>query len=461
VLMVGVIPRWIYKAAVRTLQLVLAAALFPVLRGCYLRVRHFGMTALASFGIRIEPSRRNTVPGLSPKSTVVRGRNQATRRPTLAATTGSQGADGPSQLFVLIHGLGGTPDDLRCLERNLTQRGGTDVLVHKPACNTLVRSFDGVPNGARRVADEIRAVVAEHRASLRRISLVGNSLGGIYARYAAALLFDEDSKTIAGLEPTTFLTTASPHLGVGPFGYLGMFPSPLQTVGAALIGESCSQLMLRDGRGNQRPLLAKMADPMNGKEGARGSGGGSGARDEADGLPFVDALASFERRCAYANAVNDFLVAFETASIDPDATRTMRKKRSREASNPASANIIDAGGFGAAAGPTGSFPFPFTGAPRIADERDHIPTDPASHERSLSGSGSDAGDGLALQRKMAAGLQTLSWHHVDVEFPGYLPLAHNKICALQRDPVMEFLFKDGEFIVEHQAEYLLTWVREQ
>ena len=66
-LMVGVIPRWIYKAAVRTLQLVLAAALFPVLRGCYLRVRHFGMTALASFGIRIEPSRRNTVPGLSPK----------------------------------------------------------------------------------------------------------------------------------------------------------------------------------------------------------------------------------------------------------------------------------------------------------------------------------------------------------------------------------------------------------
>ena len=74
---------------------------------------------------------------------------------------------------------------------------------------------------------------------------------------------------------------------------------------------------------------------------------------------------------------------------------------------------------------------------------------------------SGAADGLALQRKMTAGLQTLSWHHVDVEFPGYLPLAHNKICALQRDPVMEFLFKDGEFIVEHQAEYLLAWVEER
>ena len=62
---------------------------------------------------------------------------------------------------------------------------------------------------------------------------------------------------------------------------------------------------------------------------------------------------------------------------------------------------------------------------------------------------------------MTAGLQTLSWHYVDVEFPGYLPLAHNKICALQRDPIMEFLFKDGEFIVEHQAEYLLAWVEER
>jgi hypothetical protein len=51
-------------------------------------------------------------------------------------------------------------------------------------------------------------------------------------------------------------------------------------------------------------------------------------------------------------------------------------------------------------------------------------------------------------------LRTLEWFHVDVEFPGMAPLAHNKICALQRDPVMKFLFKEGEWVVEHQAEYL-------
>ena len=55
-------------------------------------------------------------------------------------------------------------------------------------------------------------------------------------------------------------------------------------------------------------------------------------------------------------------------------------------------------------------------------------------------------------------MKTLTWHHVDVEFPGWAPLAHNKICALQRDPITEWLFKEGEFIVEHQAGYLLEHV---
>jgi hypothetical protein len=61
---------------------------------------------------------------------------------------------------------------------------------------------------------------------------------------------------------------------------------------------------------------------------------------------------------------------------------------------------------------------------------------------------------LRTQRAIADGLRTLEWFHVDVEFPGVAPLAHNKICALQRDPVMKFMFKEGEWVVEHQAEFL-------
>lgn len=119
-------------------------------------------------------------------------------------------------------------------------------------------------------------------------------------------------------------------------------------------------------------------------------------------------------------------------------------------------------------------------APRIADERHHAGRSsihPESTRRvdklkskcadGLSSGSEDpglsrgvraaSGDELTWQRLMSAGLKTLSWHHVDVEFPGVLPLAHNKICALSRSPVLRWLFKDGEVVVEHQAGYLLDW----
>ena len=132
-------------------------------------------------------------------------------RRSRSAGPASAPAGSPTRLFVLVHGLGGTPEDLTCLERNIllgARREGVAALVLKPGCNVLARSFDGVRAGATRVADEIRAVVAAH-PTLVDVSLVGNSLGGLYARYAAALLFDVRAGTIAGLRPDAFLTTAT------------------------------------------------------------------------------------------------------------------------------------------------------------------------------------------------------------------------------------------------------------
>jgi predicted esterase YcpF (UPF0227 family) len=79
------------------------------------------------------------------------------------------------------------------------------VLVFKPVGNNAFMSFDGVPAGAARIADEVRAVVAAN-PSLVYISLVGNSLGGIYARYAAALMFvaAADGADGRGLHSSTF-----------------------------------------------------------------------------------------------------------------------------------------------------------------------------------------------------------------------------------------------------------------
>ena len=71
----------------------------------------------------------------------------------------------------------------------------------------------------------------EKTESLRKISFLAHSLGGLFARYAAAVLYtttcagnvqlngsETSSSTehglIAGLEPVNFITLASPHLGV-------------------------------------------------------------------------------------------------------------------------------------------------------------------------------------------------------------------------------------------------------
>lgn len=77
-------------------------------------------------------------------------------------------------------------------------------------------------------------------SSLRKISFLAHSLGGLFARYAIAILYSRETKTagqssaqiiptarrsakswctsglgaVAGLDPTNFITLATPHLGV-------------------------------------------------------------------------------------------------------------------------------------------------------------------------------------------------------------------------------------------------------
>jgi len=312
----------------------------------------------------------------------------------------------PTHLVVCFHGLAGTPEDLRALARRMEAH--PDALARRVECNAPLNSFDGVEAGARRAVDELRVVVREN-PSLRYVTLYGNSLGGLYARFAAAVMWAESGDgTMLGLRPCTFLTTATPHLGVGCYGFFRLVPRVAQDLWARKLGRSIMELTVRDDEDGRRPLLARMADPS--------------VRDPLD---FIGALGAFERRCAYANATNDFLVSYETASISPELldAAVEREWRSME-------------------------------APQIVEEF-VVEGTPMGEHSALE----EKGDELDVRRRMARGLRTLTWKHVNVAFPGDVPLAHNKICALQRSEFLEKLFKEGEFIVDHQAEYLLEPIR--
>lgn len=60
---------------------------------------------------------------------------------------------------------------------------------------------------------QVRQIVRT-RPGLKRISFVAHSLGGLFQRYAIGDLYKTEDSTIAGLEPVTFITMATPHLGM-------------------------------------------------------------------------------------------------------------------------------------------------------------------------------------------------------------------------------------------------------
>lgn len=78
--------------------------------------------------------------------------------------------------------------------------------------------------------------MAQNTGSLKKISFLAHSLGGLFSRYAIAVLYSSDNLqkdmhddyvngksqsgsslkpgSIGGLEPINFITLATPHLGV-------------------------------------------------------------------------------------------------------------------------------------------------------------------------------------------------------------------------------------------------------
>lgn len=104
-------------------------------------------------------------------------------------------------LVVLCNGLMGSSNDLTYLAQKLRDEG---YLVLQSKANELQHSLLGIADGAKKLKEEVLTVKSKN-PKLERISLIGNSLGGLFARYAVMLLFDETSNTMHGLIPESFM----------------------------------------------------------------------------------------------------------------------------------------------------------------------------------------------------------------------------------------------------------------
>ncbi|KAL1979768.1 hypothetical protein VTN96DRAFT_5220 [Rasamsonia emersonii] len=199
-------------------------------------------------------------------------------------------------LCVLVHGLWGNPSHLDYVASALRERYGEDRLYILAAQrNAGSFTYDGIELGGERLAYEIEETLEKLAArgyQIKKLSMVGYSLGGLVARYALGLLHARG--WLDKLEPVTFTTFASPHVGVrSP---IKGFPNHIWNVlGARTLSMSGRQLFMIDKfRDTGKPLLSVLADP--------------------DSI-FIRALAKFKNRCLYANIVNDRSTVFYTTGI--------------------------------------------------------------------------------------------------------------------------------------------------
>ena len=197
-----------------------------------------------------------------------------------------------------------------------------------------------------------------------------------------------------------FMSIATPHLGVLNYTYIE------QTLDITIpfgVKKLVSNLMLRSGKHvfltdkyDDQPLLYQMATEDI----------------------YLNPLKAFTKRRLYANLRNDFVVPCEISSLlSHDECITLRRK------NQDQSGIVE-----------------------LIQEDDR-------KVRNLKKIESDS------FYQMLYSLDSIGWSKVLVNFPGYLPMAHNKICALQRDP--QWFYdkvmgtEQGKIVMNHAAEWLL------
>eukprot|EP01035_Chromulina_nebulosa_P017317 gene17317-22858_t len=306
----------------------------------------------------------------------------------------------------------GYSSDLDYLARSLKSSG---CLVLQSTSNEGIKSLNGLNDSANRLADEIISFKSNNN-DIKRISFVGNSLGGLFTRYVIKLLYDIADNSIAGLEANKFLTIASPHLGVRQYtfiddyginGYLSSFDSffakvfkkdsnkltdDLKLLVSNLFQATGNELFLSDNNNITSTLLYEMATSND----------------------YLKPLQSFYKRRLYANLQNDFMVPLGTAAILPDDT--VKKFRTSYSNNKGIVRIFS-----------------------------------SLHSDNTCGSNSDH------LNEMINSLNNIGWEKVIVSFPGFIPMAHNKIAAVEKFPnTLDKLlgFPEGQFVMDNASEWL-------
>ena len=210
----------------------------------------------------------------------------------------------------LIHGWMGNELEMGYIETSIRKQmtSNMNIVVYKPKCN-VGKTFDGIELGADRLVQELSTFITHHVARttttsekvVASLSIVGNSLGGLYARNLISKLPLKFTTTTTvqpvqvELIPMLFVTTVTPHLGCSQHTYVKI-PRWLE----GMIG----RLFRRTGRdlfaANDDGIIYQMSTQSH----------------------YLVPLQQYKKRVAYSNAFQtDFQVPTATAAfLSPSST---------------------------------------------------------------------------------------------------------------------------------------------
>ncbi|KAK6133466.1 hypothetical protein DH2020_032759 [Rehmannia glutinosa] len=390
-----------------------------------------------------------------------RAQVMSTSQGNLASPRGSANMeDKPDHLLVLVHGILASPSDWTYFEAELKRRLGKRFMIYASSCNTirrLSRELMELENDWQMKYALARSLlllvmqVVKKAESLKKISFLAHSLGGMFARYAIAVLYTPNVSSyqsddlagssptkvktlyssnkglIAGLEAVNFITLATPHLGVRgkkqlPFllgvPFLEKLAAPLAPV---FTGRTGSQLFLTDGKPNKPPLLLRMAS------------------DCEDGK-FISALGVFRCRVLYANVSYDHMVGWRTSSIRREKELYKPPRLSLDGYK----HVVDV-----------------EYCPPVSSEGPHFPPEAAKAKEAAQNEPTvqnTAEYHEIMEEEMIHGLQRLGWKKVDVSFHStFWPFfAHNNIHVKN-----EWFHNAGAGVVAHVADTIKQQEKQQ
>ncbi|OQR87170.1 hypothetical protein THRCLA_10492 [Thraustotheca clavata] len=295
----------------------------------------------------------------------------------------------PKNIFVLVHGVYGSPTDLAAIVKKLHLKFPSEDALIIQSRGNKGKTLRGLEKCGSNLAEEISDILMKYRtgANQHQLSFVGHSLGGLIIRQS--LIYLQEIFAKQNIECISYVSVCTPQLGsrcAGGTPSKNMWKFAVhQVLSMSLFyGKTGHELLFEDSP--VVPLLESMSSPNSLQ---------------------MQALQKFKHRTAVAVIEGDQLVSYASASMNPNLIEKMpTHKGSNE--NWQWGMLHD--GFSK----TTKF------GSMLYDTFEELPQSPPVLAITSNGQPCDAGHHVAISQSMLTNLLTLPWRrmHLKVDMEG-------------------------------------------